>query len=1225
MKPIHLKLSGLNSYRDLQEIDFETLCEAGLFGIFGPTGSGKSTILDAITLALYGQVVRTGGGSHPHEVLNQLESRLFVSFTFELGSAQQRQRFTIEREFGLNKNGNRKQPEVRLIQRGLLDDEQDQVLESKATAATSMIETLVGLTIHDFTRAVVLPQGQFSKFLTLKGSERNEMLQRIFHLHEYGEKLMYRVKEKIESNKASMHQLEVEEARLGDASKEAVEAATQEARILEIEYDEAAQIQNTLLNQKNEWEQIRKWQLELEEIQQQLTELEEQAQQITLRKNEIAELEASVSLYPLVQKEGQVIKLWEEAQQLLLTKRVEREQVELRSREAEQVSQQAQQRLREEEPQLIQQRIELQQAVEWEQEIAKLAQEIGQYKTEIRLLQQQIHQDETMLSALDQQRAVFTQDLQKIDVEWQQTSLSTEERKAIRAMQQAKTAFVQEEQRFMSAERELSELTQKVQLGQTRLGEAGNLYKTAHERRKVTEELLMKTEAQPIRSEEDITRLREQLVDVKRIGMDWRGFENKQAEWAKRWAEWTALHADLLHRQQQAEQSLQHIETKRKASQEQLKEWETDWSSWQQTNMAHALRLQLRADEECPVCGSTHHPHGDLDTNIGNTLQTETQATSLKRQEAALRERRSHLEHVREQSEQEWQTATESCQQMRVELAGLLERKDSLQKENTQVEQDLQQMKTQLAQLGKEWVVASVDELGGKFKHANQEVKELSEQRQHYVKQLDELQKLLREQRDEELEKKAQQEKISTWLESQQEHVEQANKRRMEIQQAMFTAEQQLDALRGEIPRNQIEAHYAQMEKMEQRQEELRTLRVNLEKGMEELQNQKQAKAEQLGEKQTKITALKQRYEDRESQHQERKEQWKSRTQGNPANELLQTLALNLQALHAATEQADVIKLQLTNERQHLIESLVALEETNLQLTKQAKELELEVEQALSHVALTDREAVYECYERRAFLELYQAEVESYQKQLTELSYAKTRLIESLANRYVSEQAWTELFTFFTEGEQRLSERREALTLVRERLLTVQQNHEKWQKLEKEFGAVIDEQSRLEELRKLFEGKAFVQYIAEEKMMAIARDATYHLGRMTKGRYALEIGDGGEFVLRDEAAGGLRRAVHTLSGGETFLTALALALALSVEIQMRGGRLEFFFLDEGFGTLDPELLEVVLDALEKLRMNQFTIGLISHVPELKLRMPRRLVITPAEPLGSGSRIHMEME
>ncbi|MGG1441947.1 AAA family ATPase [Brevibacillus laterosporus] len=1225
MKPIHLKLSGLNSYRDLQEIDFETLCEAGLFGIFGPTGSGKSTILDAITLALYGQVVRTGGGSHPQEVLNQLESRLFVSFTFELGSASQRQRFTIEREFGLNKNGNRKQPEVRLIQHGLLDDEQDQVLESKATAATSMIEKLVGLTIHDFTRAVVLPQGQFSKFLTLKGSERNEMLQRIFHLHEYGEKLMYRVKEQIDSNKLSLHQLEVEEARLGDASKEAVEAATQDARVLEQEYEKAAQIQNALLNQKNEWEQIRKWQFELEEIHQQLTELEEQAQQIMLRKKEIAKLEASVSLYPLVQKESQAIKLWEEAKQQLLTKRVEREQVELRNKEAEQVSQQTQQRLRQEEPQLIQQRIELQQAAEWEQEIAKLAQEIGQYQAEIRLLQQQIHQDDSLLSALDQQRAVAAQDLQKLDAEWQQISLSTEERKAIRAMQQAKTAFVQEEQRFISAEREVTELSQKVQLGQTRLREAENLYIKAHGKRTETETSLVEIEAQPIKSEEDITRLREQLVDVKRIGIDWRSFEKKQGDWELKWTEWTTLHADVTKRLQQAEQTLQHIETKRKTTQEQIKEWETDWSSWQQTNMAHTLRLQLRANEECPVCGSTHHPYEDVDEETDNILQTKIQTTSLQQQEIALRERRVHLDHLLEQAEQEWKSASEACQQMRVELAGLLERKDSLQKENTQIEQDLQYMKQQLIQLGEEWIVASVDELGGKFKHVSQEVKELSEQRHHHVKQLDELQKLLREQRDEELEKKVQQEKITTWLESQQEQLQQANQRLLDSKQALLTAEQQLDELRGEIPRDQIEACHSRMEKMEQRQEELRTLRVNLEKTLEELQHQKQAKVEQRGEKQARLTALQQRYEDREAQYKERQEQWQLRTQGRPANELLQSLARYLQELHAAAEQADALKLQLTNERQQLVESLVALEETNLQLTKQAKELELEVEQALSHAVFADRETVYENYERRAFLEPYQAEVESYQKQLTELSYAKTRLIESLANRSVSEQAWNELYASFTTGEQRLSECRESLTLAKEKLLTVQQNHEKWKKIEKEFGAVIDEQSRLEELRKLFEGKAFVQYIAEEKMMTIARDATYHLGRMTKGRYALEIGDGGEFVLRDEAAGGLRRAVNTLSGGETFLTALALALALSVEIQMRGGRLEFFFLDEGFGTLDPELLEVVLDALEKLRMSQFTIGLISHVPELKLRMPRRLVITPAEPLGSGSRIHMEME
>ena len=58
MRPIKLELSGLNSYTDKQIVNFEKLTERGLFGIFGPTGSGKSTILDAINLAMYGNISR---------------------------------------------------------------------------------------------------------------------------------------------------------------------------------------------------------------------------------------------------------------------------------------------------------------------------------------------------------------------------------------------------------------------------------------------------------------------------------------------------------------------------------------------------------------------------------------------------------------------------------------------------------------------------------------------------------------------------------------------------------------------------------------------------------------------------------------------------------------------------------------------------------------------------------------------------------------------------------------------------------------------------------------------------------------------------------------------------------------------------------------------------------------------------------------------------------------
>lgn len=143
--------------------------------------------------------------------------------------------------------------------------------------------------------------------------------------------------------------------------------------------------------------------------------------------------------------------------------------------------------------------------------------------------------------------------------------------------------------------------------------------------------------------------------------------------------------------------------------------------------------------------------------------------------------------------------------------------------------------------------------------------------------------------------------------------------------------------------------------------------------------------------------------------------------------------------------------------------------------------------------------------------------------------------------------------------------------------------------------------------------------------MQVSRAASERLGQLTRQRYALEVDSGGGFVIRDDANGGVRRPVTTLSGGETFLTSLALALALSAQIQLKGiyPLQFFFFLDEGFGTLDQDLLETVITALEKLHMDKLTVGVISHVPELKARLPRKLIVHPAEPSGSGSRIVME--
>ena len=106
--------------------------------------------------------------------------------------------------------------------------------------------------------------------------------------------------------------------------------------------------------------------------------------------------------------------------------------------------------------------------------------------------------------------------------------------------------------------------------------------------------------------------------------------------------------------------------------------------------------------------------------------------------------------------------------------------------------------------------------------------------------------------------------------------------------------------------------------------------------------------------------------------------------------------------------------------------------------------------------------------------------------------------------------------------------------------------------------------------------------------------------------------------MGDNLCGGELRGVNTLSGGETFLVSLSLALALSAAIYAKSLKpIEFFFLDEGFGTLDEKLVDVVVDSLETLKNNHFSIGLISHVEELKHRIEHKIIVHGAAENGSS--------
>lgn len=143
-------------------------------------------------------------------------------------------------------------------------------------------------------------------------------------------------------------------------------------------------------------------------------------------------------------------------------------------------------------------------------------------------------------------------------------------------------------------------------------------------------------------------------------------------------------------------------------------------------------------------------------------------------------------------------------------------------------------------------------------------------------------------------------------------------------------------------------------------------------------------------------------------------------------------------------------------------------------------------------------------------------------------------------------------------------------------------------------------------------GNRFIAYVQQEAMQLLAADASHHIAQFTSGRYEL-VAEKDEFLVVDRLNGDERRSVKTLSGGETFLASLALSLSLSEHLPQLSGTggaiaLESLFLDEGFGSLDAESLDLAVQGLETLAGGQRVIGVISHIEELSERLPDRIEV-----------------
>ena len=272
MIPKYLKIKGLYSYKTEQEIHFDQLTEAALFGIFGSVGSGKSSILEAITFALYGDTERLNnkGDERSYNMMNLACDEMSLDFECLAGKEGNRYRFSVR-----GKRNSKNFRDVKAFDRKayMWMNESWNPIE-----ANDVAQKVIGLSYDNFRRTIIIPQGRFQDFIELGDKDRTNMMKELFNLDKYD--LGRKVGSLNNKNKILISNLEGQLMSLGEATPEIVE---QEAHNLSLVRRHIISLSEQLKEQ-NEFDKT-------------LTDLKINTDKIKLLTTQIADLEAQRDIF----------------------------------------------------------------------------------------------------------------------------------------------------------------------------------------------------------------------------------------------------------------------------------------------------------------------------------------------------------------------------------------------------------------------------------------------------------------------------------------------------------------------------------------------------------------------------------------------------------------------------------------------------------------------------------------------------------------------------------------------------------------------------------------------------------------------------------------------------------------------------------------------------------------------------------------------------------------
>ncbi|GEO25285.1 hypothetical protein AAC03nite_10700 [Alicyclobacillus acidoterrestris] len=1229
MKPIRLSIAGLHSFRERQEIDFAALTETGMFGIFGPTGSGKSTILDAITLALYGDVGRAGRNTQA--ILNHAEKRLEVSFEFAIGAGNKRRRYRVERAYKRGQGFSVEHQASRLLQlEEIAESDEDGlvVVAEGKNPVTQAIRSILGLEQSDFTRAVVLPQGKFAEFLQLTGSERNAMTERLFGLEQYGKALFDKVNARAKQVEADYQVVVANQAGLGDASQaalDAAQAAVQKASA-ELQQAEHARVEaNARLKVADE---VRRLMTEREAAIKAREELAQAENEMAVIRKALARSAEASRVWPLVEAWQADCAAAEQAHQRLAAQLSLAEEAQAALSEASLRRQREQARRDALEPELLAKKGRIRDAEDIEAEWLTLKAELAAVKTAsdaaISAHAEALSEQSVAVQAVERLAADRTQ----AEASREQHTVAPETRQQLMQLREAFVGWKDRQANVRHAREAYTARQAELQSAIANLTSVAaadeQLQVEAQQLRDAAEAL---RERAPIYTAEDLSVARTWLGQTQSRLATAKAVEQELADLQNRhqaaYRDYENQLGELTAQRETAEQLAQVYRDLEEARQRSL--------SSSETALIRQLAARLKAGEACPVCGALHHPSPAVGQSTEETDVVEWTAdddAALHRADAAWRQadaaaraaetacvqRQTTVQMLREEVDRkqaQWASVWEALRQCWPPSDVLFKFKAVSQPADTESwAQFLVDLDAALAQAAD--ALAVWDDEHRRLAERQQEV---DQRRLQLGQQLAVAEAAQKAAEKEELREQA----VLAEAVAACERAKDVLEKRM----AVLSIEPLVD---DDIAKTEaiVAARLRQLDEDDRAAAEAQRIIARLTVQLEEAQARLQQAQADVQQRELAVREHSLRMEQLEEAVAAREAQLAQYTGGASVAEAKRQLEATLADLQAASERASA-EFEAATERAQAAKQAVTRAEAEFESqSKAAETAQDKLQAALAQSAFATIEAVADARLEETEAQAIADKVLAYDEAVRESTSRLADLEARLNGRSLDEEAWRNAQADAEGAEAAYKTALQTHGSRLERLQDIARRQQRWQELEEQRVALEGMATRLSALQSTLRGNGFVQYVARDQMEHVARQASERLGALTRGRYALTLTEDGSFLMRDQHNGGVLRPVSTLSGGETFLTSLSLALALSAHIQLRGQHpLEFFFLDEGFGTLDPDLLDVVISSLEKLHLERMSIGLISHVPELRQRMHRRLVVEPALPAGRGTKVILE--